>query len=72
MIQLYYTYYESPIGLISIGGTEEYIAELLFIDNAEEPGERNGCCNTNSKRIWGYKLCFSFPDLPIAISYHRP
>lgn len=36
MIQLYYTYYESPIGLISIGGTEEYIAELLFIDNAEE------------------------------------
>lgn len=36
MIQLYYTYYESPIGLISIGGTEEYITELLFIDNAEE------------------------------------
>lgn len=36
MIQLYYTYYESPIGLISIGGTEEYISELLFIDNAEE------------------------------------
>ena len=36
MIQLYYTYYESPIGLISIGGTEEYISELLFIDNAAE------------------------------------
>jgi len=36
MIQLYYTYYESPIGLISIGGTEEYISELLFIDNPEE------------------------------------
>ena len=36
MNQLYYTYYESPIGLICIGGTEQYISELMFIDNAEE------------------------------------
>jgi methylated-DNA-[protein]-cysteine S-methyltransferase len=36
MNQLYYTYYESPIGLICIGGTEQYISEVMFIDNAEE------------------------------------
>jgi len=36
MQELYYTYYESPIGLIRIGGTEHYIAELGFIDNKEQ------------------------------------
>jgi len=36
MNELYYTYYESPIGLIKIGGTENYIAELSFIDNPDQ------------------------------------
>ncbi len=36
MNELYYTYYESPIGLIKIGGTENYIAELSFVDNREQ------------------------------------
>jgi methylated-DNA-[protein]-cysteine S-methyltransferase len=36
MNELYYTYYESPIGLIKIGGTENYIAELSFVDNKEQ------------------------------------
>lgn len=36
MNELYYTYYESPIGLIKIGGTENYIAELSFIDNQDQ------------------------------------
>jgi methylated-DNA-[protein]-cysteine S-methyltransferase len=36
MNELYYTYYESPIGLLKIGGTENYIAEISFIDNKEQ------------------------------------
>jgi methylated-DNA-[protein]-cysteine S-methyltransferase len=36
MQALYYTYYDSPIGMLKIGGTEHYIAELSFIDNKEQ------------------------------------
>ena len=36
MSELYYTYYQSPIGLIKIGSTEHYIAELGFIDKPEQ------------------------------------
>jgi methylated-DNA-[protein]-cysteine S-methyltransferase len=32
MPDVYYTYYESPIGLIRIGGTDSHITEVLFID----------------------------------------
>ncbi len=32
----YYTYYQSPIGLIKIGGTDNYISELLFFDNRND------------------------------------
>ena len=35
-MELYYTYYESPIGLIKIGGTDSLITELSFIDNREQ------------------------------------
>lgn len=43
MKPLYYTYYQSPLGLLKIGGTDQYIAELSFVDNKEnisygEPG----------------------------------
>ncbi|PZX65581.1 methylated-DNA--[protein]-cysteine S-methyltransferase [Hydrotalea sandarakina] len=36
MNENYYTYYESPIGLIKIGGTEQYITEISFIDNSQQ------------------------------------
>ncbi len=36
MNELYYTYYESPVGLLKIGGTETYIAELIFIDEKDQ------------------------------------
>ena len=36
MNELYYTYYQSPIGMIKIGGTETYIAEVTFIDKQEQ------------------------------------
>lgn len=31
--EVYYTYYDSPIGIIRIGGTEHYINEISFIDD---------------------------------------
>jgi len=36
MKECYYTYYESPIGLLKIGGTDTYIAELSFVDNKDQ------------------------------------
>jgi methylated-DNA-[protein]-cysteine S-methyltransferase len=36
MQNLYYTYYQSPVGLLKIGGTDNYIAELGFVDNKEQ------------------------------------
>jgi methylated-DNA-[protein]-cysteine S-methyltransferase len=34
--ELHYTYYESPIGLLKIGGTDNYIGELTFVDNPDQ------------------------------------
>jgi len=31
-----YTYYKSPIGILKIGGTEQYICELSFIEDRSE------------------------------------
>ena len=36
MNELYYTYYQSPVGLIKIGGTEHCITELSFVDNKDQ------------------------------------
>lgn len=36
MQEYYYTYYESPVGLLKIGGTEHYITELSFIDSSHQ------------------------------------
>lgn len=36
MSELRYTYYESPIGMLKIGGTEQYIGELSFVNNKDQ------------------------------------
>lgn len=36
MSELHYTYYESPLGLLQIGGTDHYIGELSFVDNKDQ------------------------------------
>ncbi|RFM27184.1 methylated-DNA--[protein]-cysteine S-methyltransferase [Deminuibacter soli] len=36
MPPLYYTYYQSPVGMLKIGGTDQYIAEISFIDKQEQ------------------------------------
>ncbi len=32
----YYTYYQSPLGMLKIGGTDNYLCELTFVDNPEQ------------------------------------
>lgn len=32
---LSYTYYQSPVGLLKIGGTEHYVGEISFVDNED-------------------------------------
>ena len=36
MEKIYFTYYESPVGLLKIGGTDHYITELSFVDNPDQ------------------------------------
>jgi len=36
MGELHYTYYESPVGLLQIGGNDHYIGELSFVDNKDQ------------------------------------
>ncbi|BAV08123.1 methylated-DNA-[protein]-cysteine S-methyltransferase [Filimonas lacunae] len=33
---MYYTYYQSPVGLLKIGGTEQYISVVHFVDNEDD------------------------------------
>jgi methylated-DNA-[protein]-cysteine S-methyltransferase len=37
MSDIFATYYQSPVGLLKIAGTENFISEILFIDNIEKP-----------------------------------
>ncbi len=35
-MNIYYTYYESPIGILKMGGTDNYITELTFVDSPKQ------------------------------------
>ena len=37
MSDLFHTYYQSPVGLIRISGTEHFVSEMSFIDNIQKP-----------------------------------
>jgi methylated-DNA-[protein]-cysteine S-methyltransferase len=37
MPDFFSTYYQSPLGLSKISGTESFISEIVFIDNIEKP-----------------------------------
>jgi methylated-DNA-[protein]-cysteine S-methyltransferase len=37
MTEIYTTYYHSPVGLLKITGTEDYISEVLFHDTTQKP-----------------------------------
>jgi methylated-DNA-[protein]-cysteine S-methyltransferase len=36
MGNLFYTYYQSPVGMLKIGGTDTYIAELTFVKSNDQ------------------------------------
>lgn len=36
MNELYYTYYQSPVGMLKIGANEHVITEVTFVDNPEQ------------------------------------
>lgn len=36
MTPVYYTYYQSPLGMLKIGGTDTYISELTYVDKPEQ------------------------------------
>lgn len=69
MNELYYTYYESPIGLLKIGGTDAYIGELSFVDNQDqlvygEPGVSevmHQCTEELIEYFHGSRKKFSIP-----------
>ena len=42
MSDILYTYYQSPVGPLKIGGTENYIAEITFADKDEQLKEHVG------------------------------
>ena len=33
----FHIYYQSPVGILSIAGTDQFISELLFMDTAQSP-----------------------------------
>lgn len=37
MSELFHTYYHSPVGLLKISGTENYISEVTFHDTSQKP-----------------------------------
>lgn len=37
MVETYHTWYHSPIGLLKISGTEDYISEVSFHDTSQKP-----------------------------------
>ncbi len=37
MNENHYTYYHSPVGLLKIGGTDDYISEVSFHDTTQKP-----------------------------------
>jgi methylated-DNA-[protein]-cysteine S-methyltransferase len=41
MQELFSTYYQSPVGLLRIIGSEHFISAIHFIDNLEDPATQN-------------------------------
>lgn len=37
MTELFHTYYQSPVGLIRVSGTDQFISEMSFIDAIQTP-----------------------------------
>src|SRR5580658_2209968 len=40
-VEITRTYYQSPLGLLRVGGTDTYISEIHFVDRLDEEDHRN-------------------------------
>jgi methylated-DNA-[protein]-cysteine S-methyltransferase len=63
-----YTYYKSPLGLLKIGGTDQYITEITFVENeddvvpANQPTEiLNHCVEQLIQYFNGNRRSFELP-----------
>lgn len=68
MNEVNYTYYKSPLGILKIGGTDNYINQVSFIDNQDEYGEPEGnnlllneCVKELTEYFNGQRLSFDIP-----------
>ena len=68
MNETYSTYYRSPVGILKIAGTDNYISEVSFIDDAsnmEEPQSDhyllNKCVEEFIEYFNGKRLSFDIP-----------
>jgi methylated-DNA-[protein]-cysteine S-methyltransferase len=50
----YYAYYDSPIGLIEVGGTDDAITSLFFVDERKEGAESNAVCAEAVRQLSEY------------------
>ena len=69
MHEIFSTYYQSPVGLLKISGTENFISEILFIDNIKKPHADNkkkippiiiNCIEQLIQYFYGGKRVFDF------------
>jgi len=70
MTEIFSTYYQSPLGLLKISGTENFITEILFIDNIAKPAQNNkkkmppimiNCIEQLIQYFNGERRVFDFP-----------
>lgn len=67
MNQVNYTYYQSPVGIVKIVGTENYISEITFIDKEEAYTQASGntllneCVEQLIEYFNGKRLSFDIP-----------
>ncbi|HWB94966.1 MAG TPA: methylated-DNA--[protein]-cysteine S-methyltransferase [Puia sp.] len=67
------TYYQSPLGLLRIGGTDTYISEISYIDHLDDPAMRHAslrgpvtpiviqCIEQLIQYFQGQRRVFDFP-----------
>lgn len=68
MNEVNYTYYQSPVGILKIGGTENYISEISFVNDEKEHFQSSGnsallnvCVEELIEYFNGKRLSFDLP-----------
>ena len=53
-METYFAYYESPIGLIEVGGTEDAVTSLFFVDERKADVVSNATCAEAVRQLSEY------------------